>query len=64
MTAPFGGILLHSARMDQDQLRGLLTQVQAGAVDVDAALERAEKVFADFGGVGDEFAKDMRKIRM
>jgi NCAIR mutase (PurE)-related protein len=44
------GVLLHSARMDQDQLRGLLTQVQAGAVDVDAALERLRHMpFEDLG---------------
>lgn len=30
--------------------------------NVDAALERAEKVFIDFGGVGEEFAKDMSKL--
>ncbi len=29
--------------------------------NVEAALERAEKVFIDFGGVGAEFAKDMAK---
>ena len=36
--------------MDQDQLRGLLTQVRAGAVDVDAALERLRHMpFEDLG---------------
>jgi SulP family sulfate permease len=30
--------------------------------NVDAALERAEKVFIDFGGVGAEFAKDMNNL--
>jgi SulP family sulfate permease len=32
--------------------------------NVDAALERAEKVFIDFGGVGAEFAKDMGKLKV
>ena len=36
--------------MDQDQLRGLLEQVQTGAVDVDAALERMRHLpFEDLG---------------
>ena len=29
--------------------------------NVESALQRARKVFADFGGVGEEFARDMRK---
>ena len=32
--------------------------------NVDAALERAEKVFIDFGGVGAEFAKDMSRLQV
>jgi NCAIR mutase (PurE)-related protein len=44
------GPLLHSARMDQDQLRALLAQVQSGAVDVDAAMERMRHLpFEDLG---------------
>ena len=36
--------------MDQDQLRALLAQVSAGAVDVDAALERLRHMpFEDLG---------------
>jgi len=36
--------------MDQDQLRGLLEQVRAGAVDIDAALERMRHLpFEDLG---------------
>ncbi len=36
--------------MDQDQLRGLLEQVQAGAVDVEAALDRMRHLpFEDLG---------------
>ena len=36
--------------MDQDQLRGLLEQVRAGAVDVDAAIERMRHLpFEDLG---------------
>jgi pyridinium-3,5-biscarboxylic acid mononucleotide synthase len=37
-------------RMDQDHLRGLLEQVRAGAVDVDAAIERLRHLpFEDLG---------------
>ena len=37
-------------RMDQDHLRGLLEQVRAGAVDVDAAMERMRHLpFEDLG---------------
>ena len=36
--------------MDQDHLRGLLEQVRAGAVDVDAAIERMRHLpFEDLG---------------
>ena len=36
--------------MDQDHLRGLLEQVRAGAVDVDAAIERLRHLpFEDLG---------------
>ncbi len=36
--------------MDQDQLRSLLAQVSAGAVDVDAAMERLRHLpFEDLG---------------
>src|ERR1700712_1638773 len=36
--------------MDQDHLRGLLEQVRAGAVDVDAAMERLRHLpFEDLG---------------
>src|SRR5678809_1596455 len=36
--------------MDQDHLRGLLEQVRAGAVDVDAAMERMRHLpFEDLG---------------
>src|SRR5579862_5010279 len=36
--------------MDQDQLRSLLAQVRAGAVDVDAAMERLRHLpFEDLG---------------
>ena len=36
--------------MDQDQLRGLLEQVRAGAVDIDAALDRLRHLpFEDLG---------------
>src|SRR5580658_5945105 len=42
--------LLHSARMDQDQLRALLGEVRAGAVDIDAAMERLRHLpFEDLG---------------
>ena len=51
---PNGGIdnrrLLNSARMDQDLLRALLGDVQTGAVNVDAAMERLRHLpFEDLG---------------
>src|SRR5580692_3494334 len=48
--APLHPALLHSLRMDTGQLRSLLAQVSAGAVDVDAAMERMRHLpFEDLG---------------